>query len=81
MPWSDSNPNKQLYIDGFQTLAKNGVIQKMSDSHGKLFSNGIHWSAIFLPWHRAFILDVKQIVYNNNHTAIKPQNLNITVGE
>ena len=57
-----SDFDRDLYIEGWKKLADTGEIQKMSKTHGDLFWNGIHYSEMFLPWHRAFLQDFEDKV-------------------
>ncbi|KAJ3271228.1 hypothetical protein HDV01_006961 [Terramyces sp. JEL0728] len=47
-----------VYTSTIQTAIKQNLWDKFAQFHSDLASQ-IHWSAIFLPWHRMFIRDVE----------------------
>ena len=52
--WSTlTQTERDLYINGFKTLADQGVIQQLSQTH---FVSADHGNHYFLPWHRAFVM-------------------------
>jgi len=58
--WSSlSNTERQLYIDGFQELAKRGITQLFTETH---IDSSEHGNDEFLPWHREYIWQLETAI-------------------
>lgn len=47
------------YVKGVKAMKKNGTYDKFIESHFQIWRD-VHFTPMFLPWHRAFLMDFEQ---------------------